>query len=90
MRRPHLSVGVLALDQLLRLEHHLGGSPFLGLRNYVEALTNASSQFIFAQNIAFTVICIALEFVIGMALALLLSRQFIDGVWRGRCSSYPC
>ena len=52
------------------------GRPFLGLRNYVEALTNASSQFIFAQNIAFTVICIALEFVIGMALALLLSRQF--------------
>jgi multiple sugar transport system permease protein len=53
------------------------GRPFLGLRNYVEALTNASSQFIFAQNIAFTIICIALEFVIGMALALLLSRQFI-------------
>jgi multiple sugar transport system permease protein len=53
------------------------GRPFLGLRNYVEALTNASSQFIFAQNIAFTVICIALEFVIGMALALLLSRQFV-------------
>ena len=52
------------------------GRPFLGLRNYVEALTNASSQFIFAQNIAFTVICIALEFVIGMALALLLARQF--------------
>ena len=53
------------------------GRPFLGLRNYVEALTNASSQFIFAQNIAFTVICIALEFAIGMALALLLSRQFV-------------
>jgi multiple sugar transport system permease protein len=53
------------------------GRPFLGLRNYVEALTNASSQFIFAQNITFTIICIALEFVIGMALALLLSRQFI-------------
>ena len=53
------------------------GRPFLGLRNYVEALTNASSQFIFAQNIAFTVICIALEFVIGMALALLLARQFV-------------
>jgi len=53
------------------------GRPFLGLRNYLEALTNSSSQFIFVQNIAFTVICIALEFVIGMALALLLSRQFI-------------
>src|SRR5687768_14071780 len=52
------------------------GRPFLGLRNYIEALTSASSQFIFAQNIAFTIICIALEFTIGMALALLLSRQF--------------
>ncbi len=53
------------------------GRPFLGLRNYVEALTSASSQFIFAQNIAFAIICIALEFVIGMALALLLARQFV-------------
>lgn len=52
------------------------GRPFLGLRNYVEALTSASSRFVFVQNIAFTLICIALEFAIGMALALLLSRQF--------------
>jgi multiple sugar transport system permease protein len=52
------------------------GRPFLGLRNYAEAFTSASSQFIFAQNIAFTLVCIALEFVIGMALALLLSRRF--------------
>ncbi len=50
--------------------------PFLGLRNYVEALSSPSSQYVFWQNIAFTVICIALEFVIGMALALLMSRQF--------------
>ena len=50
--------------------------PFLGLRNYVEAFTNSSSQFIFIQSIAFTVACIALEFVLGMALALLMARQF--------------
>lgn len=50
---------------------------FLGLRNYTEALTSPSSQYVFWQNIAFTVICIALEFVIGMALALLMSRQFV-------------
>jgi multiple sugar transport system permease protein len=50
--------------------------PFLGLRNYVEAFTNSSSQFIFIQSIAFTVACIVLEFVIGMALALLLAREF--------------
>lgn len=51
--------------------------PFVGFRNYVEALTNSASQFIFVQNIAFTVVCIALEFVIGMALALLMARQFV-------------
>jgi multiple sugar transport system permease protein len=53
------------------------GEPFIGLRNYVEAFTNSSSQFIFVQNIAFTLICIVLEFVVGMALALLLSRRFV-------------
>ena len=50
---------------------------FLGLRNYVESFTNASSRFIFTQTIAFTVVCIALEFAIGMALALLMARQFV-------------
>lgn len=50
--------------------------PYLGLRNYVEALTSPSSQFVFWQNIAFTIISIALEFVIGMALALLMARKF--------------
>ena len=50
---------------------------FVGFRNYVEAFTSSSSQFIFLQNIAFTVICIALEFVIGIALAVLLSRKFV-------------
>jgi ABC-type sugar transport system permease subunit len=51
--------------------------PFIGLRNYVEALSSSASQFILVQNIAFTVICIALEFVIGIALALLLARRFV-------------
>lgn len=50
---------------------------FVGFQNYVEALTNSASQFIFVQNIGFTIACIALEFVIGMALALLMARQFV-------------
>jgi multiple sugar transport system permease protein len=53
------------------------GRPFVGLRNYVEAFTNSSSQFIFVQNIGFTIVCLALEFVIGMALALLMARRFV-------------
>jgi multiple sugar transport system permease protein len=50
--------------------------PFIGLRNYAEAFTSSSSHFIFVQNIAFMIVCVALEFVLGMALALLLSRKF--------------
>jgi multiple sugar transport system permease protein len=50
--------------------------PFLALRNYAEAFTNSSSRFIFTQSILFTGVCIALEFVIGMALALLMARRF--------------
>jgi multiple sugar transport system permease protein len=50
--------------------------PFIGLRNYAEAFTSSSSHFIFVQNIAFMAACVALEFVLGMALALLLSRRF--------------
>jgi multiple sugar transport system permease protein len=50
--------------------------PFIGLRNYAEVFTNASSQFIFVQNIAFMAVCIVLEFVLGMALALLLGQKF--------------
>jgi ABC-type sugar transport system permease subunit len=49
---------------------------FIGLRNYAEAFTSSSSHFIFFQNIAFMVVCVALEFVVGMALALLLGRKF--------------
>lgn len=50
--------------------------PFIGLRNYAEAFTSASSHFVFFQNIAFMVACVVLEFLFGMALALLLSRRF--------------
>src|SRR5215213_11711765 len=50
------------------------GHRFLGLRNYKEAFTGASSGYIYTQTILFTVICIVLEFVLGMALALLMSQ----------------
>lgn len=51
--------------------------PFIGLRNYAEAFTNSASQFIFFQSIGFTLVTIVLEFVLGMALALLMSQQFV-------------
>jgi multiple sugar transport system permease protein len=52
------------------------GHSFLGLRNYKEAFTGASSGYIYTQTILFAVICIVLEFAIGMALALLMSQPF--------------
>jgi multiple sugar transport system permease protein len=52
------------------------GHRFLWLRNFKEAFTGASSGYIYTQTILFTVICIVLEFVLGMALALLMSQPF--------------
>jgi multiple sugar transport system permease protein len=52
------------------------GHRFLGLRNYKEAFTGASSGYIYTQSIVFTAVCLVLEFVIGMALALLMSQPF--------------
>jgi len=53
------------------------GHKFLGLRNYREAFSGSSASYIYTQSIAFTVICIVVEFVVGMALALLMSQQFV-------------
>jgi multiple sugar transport system permease protein len=49
---------------------------FIGLQNYVEALTSSFFEFVFLQSIAFTLACLALNLVIGMALAQLLNIHF--------------
>ncbi len=51
-------------------------SPFIGIRNYVNALTSYPFLFSFVQNVIFTLICVVIEFVLGMAIALLLNRDF--------------
>ncbi len=50
--------------------------PFVGLGNYVEAVTSASFGAVLAQNIIFAVVCIGVEFTIAMGTALLLHRKF--------------
>lgn len=49
---------------------------FVGLGNYIEALTTRAFYVVLGQNIAYMLVCVTIELVIGMSLALLLNRQF--------------
>ena len=50
--------------------------PFVGLQNYVEAVTSSFFQFVFVQSVLFTLVCLAVNLTIGLALALLLNHRF--------------
>ncbi len=49
---------------------------FVGLGNYVEALTNRAFYLVLGQNIVYMLVCVTIELVLGMSLAMLLNRQF--------------
>jgi multiple sugar transport system permease protein len=49
---------------------------FIGIRNYVNVVTGSFFQFILVQSVAFALVCLALELVFGMAVALLLNIRF--------------
>jgi multiple sugar transport system permease protein len=49
---------------------------FVGLQNYVEALTSSFFQVVFLQSIGFTFVCLVLNLTLGLALALLLNHRF--------------
>jgi multiple sugar transport system permease protein len=49
---------------------------FVGLQNYLEALASSFFQFVFIQSVGFTLVCLALNLVLGLALALLLNHRF--------------
>jgi multiple sugar transport system permease protein len=53
-----------------------GFKPFIGLANYVSVFSTSVFYTAVFNTIFFTVICIFFQFVIGMALALLFTRQF--------------
>src|SRR5215207_11159353 len=55
------------------------GSPFVGLENYTTLLTDPTFFTALWKSILFTVGSVALSFVIGLAIALLLSRRDIRG-----------
>jgi multiple sugar transport system permease protein len=52
-----------------------GSGSFVGLRNYETALTSPATQQSFAVTVIFVAVVVALEMVLGLALALPLSRQ---------------
>lgn len=81
------AVGIISAVLLYPLLHALyisffdyklarAARPFIGLGNYIEAVTSASFGTVLVQNIAFTVICASVEFVVAMGIALLLNRPF--------------
>ena len=84
-----LLLGIIAVAPLLAtvwesLHHHdlrmpWLGRPFIGLDNYVEALTDARLREAVVHTMLFAVVSVALEIVFGMALALAL-----DAITRGR------
>lgn len=49
---------------------------FIGLANYGEALTSSFFEFVLLQSIGFTLACLSVDLVLGLALALLLNVRF--------------
>lgn len=63
-------------DSLFFLRTQLGVSRFVGLENYASLMRDRSFWNTFLWTIEFTVITVGTQLVIGLALALLMKRQF--------------
>jgi len=50
--------------------------PFVGFGNYSSAITNYAFHTALIQNVAYSLICLIIEFLLGMGLALLLNIRF--------------
>src|SRR6478609_9608161 len=53
---------------------HNGSTPYVGLRNYVNVLTDRTFQTVVLRTLVFTVVNVTLTLLIGMGIALLLTR----------------
>jgi multiple sugar transport system permease protein len=49
---------------------------WVGLGNYLDAVTTPFFRFVLVQSVAFMLVCLVLEFILGLALALLLTLNF--------------
>lgn len=62
--------------RFLNLAELYKGTRFVGLRNYVKVLTSEYFRSSLRISLFLTAICVSSEFTIGLALALVLSREF--------------
>ncbi len=81
-----IGIGVSVLGLTLFYVHYWNQAPFIGLQNYAIALnfTGAAGSALFRSfliTIAYTVLVVGLAWVLGMAAALLLNRDFRGRSW---------
>ena len=60
-----------------------GFGPFVGVENYVEMFQNPDFLEGLTNTVIFTVVSVALEFVIGLGIALAINRAFGAEAWSG-------
>lgn len=53
-----------------------GAMPFIGFDNYVAVVTDSAFWDSVGRTVVFTVVCVAAQFLIGLAMAVLLNRPF--------------
>jgi N,N'-diacetylchitobiose transport system permease protein len=56
------------------LFHHHGDTPFVGLRNYADVLTDSTFWTVVFRTVVFTVVNVGLSLLLGTAIAVLLNR----------------
>ena len=81
-----IGIGVSVLGLTLFYVHYWNQAPFIGLQNYAIALnfTGAAGSALFRSfliTIAYTILVVGLSWVLGMAAALLLNRDFRGRSW---------
>jgi multiple sugar transport system permease protein len=61
------------------------GEPFVGFQNYIDSFTKDALRTrlfdAFGFTTAFALISVGLEFIVGLAVALVLNRQFVGRAW---------
>ncbi len=75
---PLVKIVLLALQKQesgkYALFHNQGSTPFVGLRNFGNVLSDATFWSVLGRTVVFTVVNVAISLAIGLALALLLNR----------------
>jgi len=62
---------------------------FIGLKNYTSLFQDARFRLAVGRTFYFTLLAMAVEVVAGVAIALLLAREYPESGWSTRSFSYP-